>query len=466
VSGRPRADCRRSSGWSPASVRDDAREDSLRAACEREPIRARRTAAGDPVAARDPGVEVDNTDVGSHDMNPNDRDHDIVLLGATGFVGRFTARHLARSAPDGVRIAIAGRSLSRLQDVKRELGVDWPIVEVDTADDGAVDRLAASTRVVATTVGPYLRYGMGVAAACARAGTSYADLSGESVFVARSIDRNHEAAQRSGAKIVHSCGFDSIPSDLGVGLAHAAAGGVPIVAATLRVRSLRGGISGGTIDSLRQQIKETATDASARRLVGHPYALTPGPSVRLPGHTGSGWGRERGTWQAPFVMGAYNQQIVQRSNCLTDWSYGQLMRYREVVATGRGVAGFARAGAVGLATAGFVGALWFAPTRAILDRVLPAPGTGPGPEAIARGRFVLDVDVYPVEGSPMRTRVAAPYDPGYGGTGVMLAESALSLALDELPDRAGVLTPMVAMGGKLADRLRAHGFTWDVAPLS
>src|SRR3546814_7892068 len=124
----------------------------------------------------------------------------------------------------------------------------------------------------------------------------------ESVFVARSIQHNHGAAADSGARIVHSCGFDSIPSDLGLGLAHEAAGRVPIVEATLRVLSLRGGVSGGTIDSLRQQVKEAAKDAEARRIVGNPFALTPGPTVRLPGRSGSGWGRERGVWQAPFIM--------------------------------------------------------------------------------------------------------------------------------------------------------------------
>lgn len=398
-------------------------------------------------------------------MSTNDREHDIVLLGATGFVGRFTAQHLARSAPPGMRIAIAGRSAQRLQQLQRDLGVEWPLIEVDTADDAAVARLAASASVVATTVGPYLRHGTGVASACARAGTHYADLSGESIFVTRSIAANHAAAEASGARIVHSCGFDSIPSDLGLGLAHSAAGGVPIVAATLRVRALRGGISGGTIDSLRQQLKEAQTDAAARRTVGDPYALTPGPSVRLPGRGAGGWGKEGRSWQAPFVMGAYNQQIVQRTNYLTGWSYGQLMRYREVVSTGRGAGGAIRAAALGAGAAGLVGALSFPPTRAILDRVLPAPGTGPSDEAIEHGRFALDVDVYPVEGQPVRARIAAPYDPGYGGTGVMLAESALSLASDDLPDRAGVLTPMVAMGAHLADRLRSHRFTLSVAPL-
>ena len=398
-------------------------------------------------------------------MDTKDREFDIVLLGATGFVGRFTAAHLARSAPAGTRIAIAGRSTQRLQQLRRDLEVEWSLIELDTADDAALARLAAATAVVATTVGPYLRYGAGVAAACARAGTHYADLSGESIFVARSIEHNHAAAESSGARIVHSCGFDSIPSDLGLGLAHAAAGGLPIVEATLRVRSLRGGISGGTIDSLRQQLKVAGTDAAARRIVRDPYALTPGPSVRLPGHVAGGWGKEGRSWQAPFVMGAYNQQIVQRSNYLTRWGYGQLMRYREVVSTGRGAGGAIRAAALTTGAAALVGALSFPPTRALVGRILPAPGTGPGAEAIARGRFAVDVDVYPVEGRPMRARVAAPYDPGYGGTGVMLAESALSLASDDLPDRAGVLTPMVAMGENLADRLRAHRFTVSVEAL-
>ncbi|GEP49212.1 enoyl-ACP reductase [Microbacterium saccharophilum] len=395
-------------------------------------------------------------------MSENERDYDIVLLGASGFVGRFTARHLAAAAPAGARIAIAGRARARLQAVTRDLRVDWPILEVDTGDDAAVAWMAASTKVVATTVGPYLRYGTGVASACARAGTSYADLTGESVFVARSVERNHDVAVNSGARIVHSCGFDSIPSDLGVGLAHTAGGGVPIVAATLRVRSLRGGISGGTIDSLRQQMQEAKTDAGARRLIGNPYALTPGPSVRLPGRSSSGWGTERGAWQAPFVMGAYNRQIVQRSNYLTGWSYGQLMQYREVVATGRGLGGFVRAAAITAGTGALVAGMSFPPTRALLDQLLPSPGSGPSPDAIEHGRFVLDVDVYPVEGQPVRTRIAAPFDPGYGGTGVMLGESALSLAFDDLPERAGVLTPMVAMGEALAQRLRAQRFTLDV----
>lgn len=401
-------------------------------------------------------------------MARTDRPYDLVLLGATGFVGRYTAAHLARAAPADVRIAIAGRSRQRLEDLRVELDKDWPVIEVDTAEDRDVERLAAETGVVVTTVGPYLRYGAKVVAACARAGTSYADLTGESAFAARSIAENHDIAGTTGARIVHSCGFDSVPSDLGLGLAHAAAGGGPLVEAILRVRTARGGISGGTIDSLRQQMHEAKSDPALRRTISNPYALTPGPSVRLPyGAAGRGIIRNKasGSWQAPFIMGAYNQQIVQRSNYLTEWSYGELMRYREVVDAGSGAAGAVRAAAIDAGSTALAGAMAFAPTRAVLDRVLPSPGEGPSEEKITNGRFAIDVDVYPAAGAPVRTRMSAPFDPGYGGTAVMLGESGLSLALDDLPQHAGVLTPMVAMGDALASRLRAQGFTIDVGPL-
>ncbi|AZS37579.1 Putative trans-acting enoyl reductase [Microbacterium lemovicicum] len=402
-------------------------------------------------------------------MTRTDRDHDLVLLGATGFVGRLTAEHLVASAPKDARIALAGRSPEKLRQLTARLGVDWPTVVVDSSDAVAVERLAASTGVVATTVGPYLSRGLPLATACARAGTSYADLTGESAFVSRSIAANHGIAGASGARIVHSCGFDSIPSDLGVGLSAEAAGGGALVEAIAQVRSIRGGVSGGTIDSLRQQLIAAQSDARLRRIISDPFALTPGPSVRLPAGSiphGSSRDRATGRWQAPFVMGAFNRQVVQRSNYLTGWGYGQLLRYREVVDTLPGLRGRALAAAVDALPAVLGGALTFPPTRALLDRLLPAPGEGPSEATMDRGRFSIDVDVYPIEGQPMRTRVAAPYDPGYRGTAVMLGESALCLALDDLADHAGVLTPMVAMGQALAARLRAHRFTLDTSPLS
>jgi short subunit dehydrogenase-like uncharacterized protein len=401
-------------------------------------------------------------------MGTGDRAYDVVLLGATGFVGRLTAEHLSLSAVDEVRIALAGRSRERLEAVRRRLDVPWDILPVDVTDIDALPGLAESTAVIASTVGPYVRHGLPVVKACAQAGTSYADLTGESVFASRSVREAHDLAERTGARIVHSCGFDSIPSDLGVGLGHAAAGGGPLAEATVQVRVIRGGVSGGTIDSLRQQLLDAQSDPSLRRIVGDPFALTPGPATRLPrSSVPRGLRRDaEGTWQTPFVMGAYNQQIVQRTSYLAGWSYGELMRYREVADTTTGLPGRIIASAVAAGTGALVAGLLFPPTRALLDRVLPAPGEGPSAGTRERGRFAIDVDVYPVRGRAMRTTVAAPFDPGYGGTAVMLGESALSLALDDLPSPSGVLTPMSAMGTFLAERLRRHRFSVATEPLT
>ncbi len=397
-----------------------------------------------------------------------DRELDVVLVGATGFVGRLTAGHLARHAPDHVRIGLAARSADRLAGVREELGVDWPTLVVDTSDEGAVRDLAARTKVVATTVGPFLRHGVALVAACARAGTAYADLTGESEFVRRSIAAHHAVAEGSGARIVHSCGFDSIPSDLGLGLAHAAAGGGEVVETVYQVRSGKGGVSGGTVDSLRQQVIEAQSHPDVRRVVRDAYALTDGlDPARRPRRSGSGLRLDprTGHWQAPFAMGAYNIQIVQRTNYLTGWSYGTAMRYREVVDTGRGWRGRMVAAGVAVGQAALLGAMGVPLLRSGLDRVLPRPGQGPSERTRAKGRFSIDIDVTPADGPPVRTTFAADHDPGYDGTAVMLGESALGLATDALPDRAGVLTPMTGLGPVLADRLRTQGFTITVEQL-
>ncbi len=196
-------------------------------------------------------------------MSADAREFDIVLFGATGFVGRLTARHLAAEADPGLRIALAGRSLTRLGEVSRSLGAeaaDWPLLVVDATDEAAVTDLARRARVVVTTVGPYVKYGVPLAAACAEAGTHYCDLTGEVLFVHRSIAANHETAKRTGARIIHACGFDSIPSDLGVWLTAEAAraDGAELGRTHLAVRTLKGGFSGGTVDSARTQVAGAA----------------------------------------------------------------------------------------------------------------------------------------------------------------------------------------------------------------
>jgi short subunit dehydrogenase-like uncharacterized protein len=395
---------------------------------------------------------------------------DLVLLGATGYVGRLTARQLAATVPDGVRVGLAGRSAERLAALRAELGpaaAAWSEHVVDVADLAALDRLAASTRVLVNAVGPNPPHGLGVVGACVDHGIGYADLTGETLFARRSVEQFHVRAQQTGAKIVHSCGFDSVPSDLGVGLtaAQAAADDEGTLTTTvLHVRAMRGGFSGGSIDSMRQQLIELGDDPGLRRVASDPRALVDTGTAAPPTRTRRRSPRlsrdpHSGRWQAPFGMGGYNRQIVLRSDALLDHAYGPDFGYREVVDTGRGALGAAAAaGTLGVTTAMFAG-LAFAPTRAVLDRLLPDPGQGPSEQTRARGHFAVEVDATTTTGARYRTTVAAPYDPGYSGTAVMLGESALALLVDDLPDRSGVLTPMTALGEALAVRLRTQGFT-------
>lgn len=398
------------------------------------------------------------------------RDFDLVLLGATGFVGRLTAQHLASQAPPGVRVALAGRSPERLAAVRQDLpgsAARWPLVTVDVSDDRGVAALAANTRVVLSTVGPYLRHGLPLVRACAAAGTDYADLTGETLFVRRSIHDCHVAAQQTGARIVHSCGFDSVPSDLGVGLAAALAmrdGHRGLGRTVLHVRSMRGGISGGTVDSLRQQLLEVSGRPDLRSVVSDPFSLADSTQQRRSGAGGSGprspvtWDPLTGTWLAPFVMGGFNRQIVHRTDALEGDDYGTDFRYREVVDTGSGGRGVVGAVAMVAGSTALMAGMSVAPTRRLLDRVLPKPGEGPSERTRRAGRFLVEV-VAETDGPSYVTTVGASLDPGYGATAVMLGESGLALALDELPTAGGVLTPMTALGESLARRLRGQGFT-------
>lgn len=424
------------------------------------------------------------------------RELDLVLAGATGFVGRLTAAHLADAAPDGLRIALAGRSRERLERLRAELpegAQDWPLIEVDVTDGQAAAELAERTTALATTVGPYAVSGFPLAAACAAAGTHYTDLTGEVLFVRRTIDELHEQAVASGARLVHASGFDSVPSDLGVWLTaqQATADGAGGLTDTeLVVRRLRGGLSGGTIDSMRQQMITARGDTAARAVLADKEALS-GPRAASTGtdgssdhgaastaassrHTASERGRgvgplrqEAGTgrWRVPFVMGAFNAPIVRRSHALAEGGYGDRFRYREVQDTGSGAGGLLR-GAVMVGVVGAVGAgLSFAPTRAVLDRVLPAPGQGPSQEQRARGAFTVQITAGTESGARYRTTVGAELDPGYDGTAVMLGQTALALAAGE-GTGSGVLTPASAVGAELTARLRAHGFTLDTQLLA
>lgn len=408
-------------------------------------------------------------------MADNARTHDLVVFGASGFVGRLLAAYLAGHAPAGLRIALAGRTRAKVEEVRAGLPAaarDWPVLEADTGDAASLTALAEATRVLVTTVGPYARYGLPVVEACARAGTHYADLTGEALFVREAIDRVDAVARESGARIVHACGYDSVPSDLSTLLLaqRAAADGAGGLRDVRLVASLKGGFSGGTIDSMRAQVEAVATDPSLRRTLADPYALSPDrsaePDTRQPADAGPPARTPDGRWTAPFVMASFNTRIVRRSNALQGWSYGRGFRYSEVMGVGSGPLGAATAVGVTAGLAGALAAMSFAPTRALLDRVLPAPGTGPSEETRATGWFRMVVDAETEDGRRYRATAAGAGDPGYAATAVMLGESALALALDgdRLPDRAGSLTPATALGDVLVERLRAAGHTYEVAP--
>ncbi len=401
-----------------------------------------------------------------------DRELDVVVFGATGFAGRLVAGYLAGHAPGGIRIGLAGRSAQRLADVRAQLGAaaaPWPLLVADSADPVSVAGLARAARVVVSTVGPYRDQGLALVEACAAGGTDYADLSGEVLFVRDSIDRCHDVAAGTGARIVHCCGFDSIPSDLGVLLLHDAAradDAGDLQDTTLVVTALKGGVSGGTLASMLGQQDEVRASAERRRVVQDPYALSPDRPAEpdLGGEPDLEWVSYDGDlrmWVGPFAMAGINTRVVRRSNALQGWAYGRRFRYREVTGFGTGPGAPVLAAAAAAALKALAAGLTFGPSQALLGKLLPAPGEGPSEKTRRTGLFRMEIHTRTSAGARYVSKIEALGDPGYAATSVMLGESALCLALDRdrLPGRAGVLTPAAAMGTVLVDRLRSAGHT-------
>lgn len=401
-----------------------------------------------------------------------DRELDVVVFGATGFAGGLVAGYLAGHAPGGVRVGLAGRSARRLADIRAGLGPAasaWPLLVVDSADPVSVAALTRVTRVVVSTVGPYRGQGLALVEACVAAGTDYADLAGEVLFIRDSIDRCHEAAAGAGVRIVHCCGFDSVPSDLGVLLLHHAAradDAGDLQDTTLVVTALKGGVSGGTLASMMGQQDEVRASAASRQMVADPYALSPDRAAEpdLGDERDLDWARYDGDlrmWVGPFAMAGINTRVVRRSNALQGWAYGRRFRYREVTGFGASPAAPVLGAAVSGALKAVEAGLAFGPSRALLGPLLPAPGQGPGEKTRRTGYFRMQVHTRTAAGARYLGIIEARGDPGYAATSVMLGESALCLALDRdrLPDRAGVLTPATAMGTALAARLRSAGHT-------
>ena len=403
-----------------------------------------------------------------------DRPLDLTLFGATGFTGKLVAHYLAENAAEGAKIALAGRSEEKLGAVRSELPAgasDWPLVVADKSDPDSLKRLAEGTRAVVTTVGPYAKGGLALVEACARAGTHYADLAGEVLFIRDSIDAYEAIAEESGARIVHASGFDSIPSDLGVFVLREkvkADGAGELEDTTFMVVAVRGGISGGTIESLLGQLDEAKGDRDRARISADPYALSPDrgaePDLGDEGDLRSlKRDTELGAWLAPFMMAPINTRVVRRSNALMGWDYGRKFRYREVMGFRNNPAAPAIAGAVTAGMGGLMAGLSFGPTRSALMKVLPSAGEGPSEKMREGGFYKIEIHTRTSSGARYKCTVTGQGDPGYKATSGLIGESGLCLALDgdKMPNRAGVLTPATAMGMPLVERLRAAGYTFD-----
>jgi short subunit dehydrogenase-like uncharacterized protein len=412
------------------------------------------------------------------------REYDIVLYGATGFVGKLTAEYLAK-AGGKARIALAGRSTDRLRAIRDTLGESaqsWQLLTADAASPKTLDAMAEQTQVVVTTVGPYSRYGLPLVAACAAAGTDYADLTGEPPFMRESIDLYHKQAQDTGARIVHACGFDSIPSDLSVYALYRRAredGSGELVDTNFVVRSMSGGLSGGTIASGVEVLDAVSRDPDVRRQVADPYTLSPdrdaepelGAQPDLPRRRGRQIAPElTGLWTAGFMMAPSNTRIVRRSNALQDYAYGRRFKYSEHMNVGSS----ALAPVVSSVVNGIgnvvsaLGSRYFRLLpRKLVDRALPKPGTGPSESVRERGFYKVETYTATTSGARYIATMAQRGDPGYKATAVLLGESGLALAMDRevLSDLHGVLTPAAAMGDALMARFPAAEVSLQTARL-
>ena len=397
--------------------------------------------------------------------------YDLVVFGATSFVGSILTRYLAETfGTDGthLRWAAAGRSKEKLAALKEALGAAGdalPLEIADAGDDDALRRLCADTRVVVSTVGPYALYGEPLVRACVESGTDYCDLTGEIQWIRRMLGRYEQRARETGARIVHCCGFDSIPSDMGVYFLQQQARqrfGEPATRVKMRVRAIRGGMSGGTVASLVNVIQEARRDRQLRRELADPYSLCPedhGMSARQPRVRFAGEDPDFGAWVAPFIMGPVNTRVVLRSNALSGAAYGVDFQYDEALMTGRGFRGRMTAMVTSLATGSFAMAAAVSPLRWLLQRfVLPGPGEGPSPEAQQNGFYDLRFHGRTADGRALRVQVTGDRDPGYGSTGKMLGQAAACLALDTDRDSVpgGFWTPSTIFGDHLLRRLEAH----------
>lgn len=398
------------------------------------------------------------------------RQYDIVLFGATSFVGEILTGYMLEKYPvDGeLKWAISGRSISKLEKLKSTLGSAaalLPSIVADTTDEASIEQLVGATKVIISTVGPYALYGEPVIKSCVAQGTDYCDLTGEPQWIKKMVDRYEDLAKISGARIVNSCGFDSIPSDLGVYFLQEKAKqrfDEYCTTVKMRVKAMKGGASGGTVASMMNMIKEATKDKELRKLLVDPYALCPSGHPFKSKQTDLktlAYDNDMQAWVAPFVMAAINIRIVHRTNSLLDNQYGNTFLYDEAMVTGKSILGGVGAAAFSAALGSFILAAAIPPSRWLMEKtILPKPGEGPSPKAQLEGYYDLRFIGKTDKGQEIRCKVTGDRDPGYGSTAKMLGQAAVCLALDIAKEEkgGGFWTPASVFGDKIIDRLEKH----------
>jgi short subunit dehydrogenase-like uncharacterized protein len=409
---------------------------------------------------------------------------DIIVFGATSFVGKIVCRYLllnygASGTGNAPKWAIAARSASKLQQLLIELageGLDTKnlhTILADSADEASLTRMCKQTCVLVSTVGPYALYGEPLVKVCATLGTDYCDLTGETPWVASMIGKYEAQAKASGARIVHCCGFDSIPSDMGVWYLQTQAKkqfDAPCNDVKMRVKKMKGTASGGTIASLINVVKQAANDKTLRQVLNDPYSMCPAdfvPKTKQENHYLASYDKDFKVWIAPFIMAGVNTRVVLRSNALTKGGYAGKNRaftYSEAMMTGAGTLGRIKATQFSAGLGGFTLAAAIRPSRAILEKFLPAPGQGPSRQAQDAGFFDMRFFGSTADGKTITTQVTGDKDPGYGSTAKMLSQAALCfLDIPKEKKSGGFWTPATLFGNTLLKRLQAQaGLTFTV----
>ena len=392
----------------------------------------------------------------------NTKKLDLIIFGATGFTGRLVCQHINKTySNNDLKWGIAGRNKEKLFVVVKQLNiVDKEFFIADSNNIKSLVELASKTKVICTTVGPYAKYGTNLIEACIKTGTDYCDITGETQWIRRIIDKYHKKAKEKKIKIINSCGFDSIPSDMGVYYSQKRIfekTGKYASEINMRVAGAKGGISGGTYNSLSNVLEEARADKKVRETLNNPYGLNPIDKQFGPDRQDLKkvvFDKISNSWIAPFVMAGINTKIVRRSHALSNFKYGTKFAYNEAILTGKTISGQIK-GYISLMPIFFATRKKGSLIKNLVDYILPKAGEGPSEKNRVKGyyniRFYLTVGQ-----TTYLSKVKGDMDPGYGSTSKMLAESAVCLALDKTTKSFGILTPSIALGDSLLKRLEEN----------